>query len=61
MRPRIPLANLTSITPSYCQLVLEEGGLHLMEEIIRDYTDKSQVKNWAVVVRSNVLNWQQSN
>ena len=60
------MANLTSVTPSYCGLVLEEGGLPLLEEIMLDISDPQensmiQVKEWAGVVRSNVLNWQPSN
>ena len=60
------LANLTSVTQDYCGLVLQEGGIRLLEEVLQDDTDLlgtsfSQVTEWADVVRSNVLNWQQSN
>ena len=57
------IAEVSELRPKLMtgQFVEEVASLHLMEEIIQDYTDKSQVKNWAVVVRSNVLNWQQSN
>ena len=60
------LANLTSVTPEkYCRLVLQEGGLTLMEEILNDNSDTVrtsmvQVKEWAGVVRSNVISWQES-
>lgn len=60
------LANLTTVTPDkYCSLVMEEGGLTLMEEILNENTDQfktsvNQVKEWAAIVRSNVINWQES-
>ena len=51
------LANLTSVSPSkYCKLVLDEGGLTLMEEILNENSDQvrtsvDQVKEWASIVR----------
>ena len=60
------LANLTSVTPEkYCRLVVLEGGLTLMEEILNQNsqqvrTSMVQVRLWAGVVRDNVLAWQES-
>merc|ERR1712029_404007 len=60
------LANLTSVTPNkYCKLVLEEGGLTLMEEILNENSDQvktsvDQVKEWASIVRTNVIQWQET-
>jgi len=58
------LANLTSVTPDkYCKLVLEEGGLTLMEEILNENSFKStpsEVKEWAEMVRSNVVHWREN-
>jgi len=59
------LANLTSVTPDkYCRLVLEEGGLTLMEEILNENSDEvkssvAQVKEWAGMVRNNVVSWRE--
>ena len=60
------LANLTSVTPEkYCKLVLLEGGLALMEEILNQNsqqvrTSMLQVRLWAGLVRDNVRGWQET-
>ena len=60
------LANLTSVTPEkYCRLVVQEGGLDLMEELLNDNSEQvrtsmAQVRQWAGVVRANVREWQES-
>ena len=60
------LANLTSVTPEkYCKLVLLEGGLTLMEEILNQNSQQVrssmvQVRLWAGLVRDNVRGWQES-
>jgi len=57
------LANLTTVTPEkYCQLVVQEGGLDLVEEMLNENCDQvktsmNQVKDWAQVVRFNVVKW----
>merc|ERR1740128_1592465 len=59
------LANLTTVSPDkYCQLVEEEGGLSLVEEMLNENSDQvktslNQVKEWAQIVRSNVLKWKE--
>lgn len=61
------LANLSTVSPEkYCQLVEEEGGLTLVEEILNnnsgDDTNQSsliQVKELARTVRGNVLLWKE--
>ena len=43
--------------------MLEEGGLTLMEEILNENSFKStpsEVKEWAEMVRSNVVHWQEN-
>jgi len=45
------------------RLVLEEGGLTLMEEILNENSFKStpsEVKEWAEMVRSNVVHWREN-
>eukprot|EP00092_Neocalanus_flemingeri_P107396 GFUD01137841.1.p1 GENE.GFUD01137841.1~~GFUD01137841.1.p1 ORF type:complete len:763 (+),score=248.66 GFUD01137841.1:337-2625(+) len=59
------LANLTTVTPEkYCKLVVQEGGLSLVEEMLNENSDQvktslHQVKEWAGIVRSNVLKWEE--
>ena len=53
------LANLTSDRPhQYCSLLLEEGGLPLMEDIQKE--NCSEVRVWARLVRNNLLHSQES-
>ena len=58
------LANLTSVTPSYCRLLLQEGGQTVIEGILSDSnqlrSSMLKVKEWAGMVRENVQLWQES-
>ena len=45
------------------RLVLDEGGLALMEEILNENSFRAsvqEVKEWAGVVRANVVQWQET-
>jgi len=62
------LANLTTVSPDkYCQLVEEEGGLALVEEIVNNNSgeeesepNQDQVKSLALKVRNNVVGWKET-
>merc|ERR1719209_2089938 len=62
------LANLTTVSPDkYCQLVEEEGGLTLVEEIVNNNSgeeesepNQEQVKSLALKVRNNVVGWKET-
>merc|ERR1719209_2702007 len=62
------LANLTTVSPDkYCQLVEEEGGLALVEEIVNNNSgeeesepNQEQVKSLALKVRNNVVGWKET-
>ena len=57
------LANLTSVTPSYCRLLLQEGGLAVIEGILSDQHlggSTTKLREWAGVVKVNVIIWQES-
>ena len=62
------LANLSTVSPDkYCQLVEEEGGLGLVEEMLNNNSGEedaaqpsvTQVKDLARTVRTNVLLWKE--
>ena len=51
------LANLTSVRPEeHCSLLLQEGGLALMETILQQ--NCGEVRDWARLVRNNLRAWQ---
>lgn len=58
------LANLTTVTPEkYCQLVVQEGGHIMVEDMLNENSDQvktslNRVKELAKTVRSNVLRWE---
>jgi len=58
------LTNLTTVTPEkYCPLVIQEGGLTLVEDILNENSTTSEntlekVKSLAVILRTNVRRWQ---
>jgi len=58
------LANLTTVTPEkYCPLVVQEGGLTLVEDILNENSTKAEtaiekVKSLAEIMRTNVRRWQ---
>jgi len=62
------LANLTTVSPDkYCQLVEDEGGLALVEEIVNNNSgeeesepNQEQVKSLALKVRNNVVGWKET-
>ena len=57
------LANLTSVTPSYCRLLLQEGGLAVIEGILSDQHlggSTTKLREWAGMVKVNVIIWQES-
>jgi len=55
------LANLTTVSPEkYCSLVVQEGGLAMLEELLSQNqasTDMDQVRDLASTVRKNVARW----
>ena len=52
------LANLTSVTPEkHCSLLLQEGGLALMEDLLQQNCE--EVRDWAGLVKNNLLHSQQ--
>jgi len=61
------LANLTTVSPdSYCQLVEDEGGFLLVQDIVNKHRQKAeiepkqeQVMSLALKVRENVLSWKE--
>jgi len=51
------MANLTTVMPEeYCRMVVEEGGLTVVEDIIDNHHHK-QLRSLAETVRSNVVRW----
>merc|ERR1712018_11564 len=54
------LANLTRTDKKYCKLIVQEGGLELLEELINSNTSPApyaRILNLASIVRENVNIW----
>merc|ERR550517_2312127 len=60
------IANLSKVSPEkYCSLVVEEGGLAVLEEMLNSNSDtvttsRTDVLNFAALVRNNVMKWREN-